>query len=335
MFRALILDWSGTLVDDMGPTLAATNAVLARFDKPALTAEEFRQSFRLPYSEWYDEQLPGVPLEELEGHFREAFEASEHPVTPLEGTAEFLRGGEGNGIRLFVLTSMDARNFEEQLHRFGFAGHFEGTYAGVIDKRKVIREILHTHGLRAEETAYVGDMAHDIETAHHGGVTSVGVLSGYDPQARLAAAGPKLLLSCIKSLHAMLESWQVRARDGALTGRGGWIEIRRLQVEAMIGVPAEERGTPQRLFVSVRIVPRIGFGEMEDEISRTVDYDAVAKRVQALAGEKPRHLIETLADDVARMVLGEFSACEVEVEVEKHILPDTEAVVVRTRQVRC
>jgi len=250
----------------------------------------------------------------------------------LEGTAEFLHWCERQGIRLFVLTSMDAPTFEAQLHDFGFAGHFEATYAGVIDKRPVILEILRTHGLRAEETAYVGDMAHDIETAHHGGVTPVGVLSGYDHLPRLASAGPKLLLSCIKSLHALMERWQDRSAALPPASAEERIEIHRLQVDAVIGVPEEERAAPQTLFLSLSIVPVASFGEMADRIEQTVDYDAVARRVRAVAGEKPRHLIETLADEVARMVLTEFpSAAEVGVEVEKHILPDTEAVTVRSK----
>lgn len=331
MFRALILDWSGTLVDDMGPTLAATNAVLERFDKPALTREEFRESFRLPYSEWYEEHLPGVPLEELEAHFREAFDASTHPVTPLEGTAEFLRWCERHRIRLFVLTSMDAPTFGSQVREFGFEGHFEATYAGVVDKRPVIREILETHRLSPGETAYVGDMAHDIETAHHGGVTPVGVLSGYDHLPRLASAGPRLLLSCIKSLHAMLEQWQLTGEPQGAQPRTEQIEIRRLQADAVIGVPAEERAAPQTLFISLTIAPTSRFREMNDTIARTVDYDAVARRVREVAAEKPRHLIETLAADLAEMVLTEFPAAgEVRVVVEKHVLPQTEAVTVRT-----
>lgn len=329
MFRAFILDWSGTLVDDMGPTLAATNAVLEKYEKPALTEAEFRESFRLPYSEWYDEHLPGVPLEDLEVHFREAFDASELPVTPLEGTKEFLEWCSGDGIRLFVLTSMDPGNFEHQMRDFGFEGYFEQTYAGVVDKRAVIHEILREHGLFAEETAYVGDMTHDIETAHHGGVTSVGVLSGYDPHPRLAAAEPRFLLSCVKSLHALMSRWKERRGEAVM--EAGSIEIRRLRLECVIGVPEEERAEPQTLYLSVGMVPSRPFGEMEDAIDRTVDYDEVAQRVRSLAAERPRHLIETLADDVARVILAEFPAREVSVEVEKHILPDTDAVVVRTR----
>lgn len=326
MFRSLILDWSGTLVDDMGPTLAATNAVFAQYDKPPLTLEEFRESFRLPYSEWYEEHVPGVALEELEEHFRVAFDCSEHSVTPLEGTVEFLNWCSENGIRLFVLTSMNSHNFEQQLREFGFDRHFERTYSGVIDKRTMIGRIVQEHGLEPGETAYVGDMAHDIDTAHHGGVTSVALLSGYDPAARLAAAGPKFLLSCIKSLHALLR----HSTPEQSVGPRDVITIRRLAIGCHVGVPDEERAEKQMLYLTLEIVPILRFAELEDRVEQTVDYDTVARRVRAIAEDRPRKLIETLAHEIAQAVLGEFAAREVSVEVEKHILPDTEAVTVRT-----
>ena len=46
----------------------------------------------------------------------------------------------------------------------------KGTYTGIADKRTKIADLLSDHGLRPEETVFIGDMEHDIETARHGGV---------------------------------------------------------------------------------------------------------------------------------------------------------------------
>ena len=330
MFRALILDWSGTLVDDSAPTLAATNAVLSQYHKPPMTWEQFRESFRLPYSEWYEEHVPGVSLEELEEHFRAAFDLSEHPVIPLPGTAEFLEWCEGNCIRLFALTSMNTDQFKQQLREFGFERHFEKTYSGVIDKRTVIGELITENRLDPVKTAYVGDMVHDIETARDGGVTSVGVLSGYDPESQLKAAGPGFLLPSIKSLHALLQ--ESILDEGSICEER--IVIRRLAVSCFIGVPEKEREERQTLHLTIEMVPRREFAGLEDRLERTVDYNEVANRVGELVGKRPRKLIETLADEVAVMILEEFAVREVSVEVEKDILPATEAVLVRTRRIR-
>ena len=53
--------------------------------------------------------------------------------------------------------------------------------------------------------------------------------------------------------------------------------------------------------------------------------------IRKMAAESPpRQLIETLAEDIATLVLACFSVCaEVDVELRKYILPDTDYVAVR------
>jgi dihydroneopterin aldolase len=107
------------------------------------------------------------------------------------------------------------------------------------------------------------------------------------------------------------------------------IEIRKLRVSTHIGVPDEERVEPQELRLSVVMTPSSGFDDLDDDIAWTVDYYAVAKELQALAAERPRCLIETLALDCARHLLEKHPLRRVEIVVEKFILPDTECVAVR------
>jgi dihydroneopterin aldolase len=112
------------------------------------------------------------------------------------------------------------------------------------------------------------------------------------------------------------------------------IEIRRLRVSARIGVPDEERAAPQTLWITVRMVPSQGFIGLADDISRTVDYHAVALEIQALAASRPRRLIETLALETADHLLGKHPLASVAVTIEKHILPDTECVAVHVERSR-
>lgn len=205
MFRNLIFDWSGTLVDDLGPVIEATNFVLAKYGIGPMDREGFRRKFRLPYREFYEEILPGVALEELEEHFRPAFSGSTSKVFVLPHAREKLDWCRELGIRTFVLTSMDATAFGLQLEEFGLKGHFEATYAGVLDKRNVIHRILETHGLDPQETAFVGDMTHDVETAKHAGISSIAVLTGYNHPEILAAVRPDLTVPDLGVLRTILE----------------------------------------------------------------------------------------------------------------------------------
>jgi phosphoglycolate phosphatase len=205
MFRNYIFDWSGTLVDDLGPVLEATNKVLGRYGIAALDRESFRRRFRLPYREFYAEVLPAVTLEELEGHFRQAFASAATPVTVLPHARAKLERCRALGLRAFVLTSMDTVAFELQLEAFGLRHHFEATYSGVLDKRLVIHRILETHRLAPDDTAFVGDMTHDVETARHGGISSIAVLTGYNHAEVLAAVRPDLTVADLGALIELLD----------------------------------------------------------------------------------------------------------------------------------
>lgn len=218
MFQNLIFDWSGTLVDDLGPVLDATNAVFVQYGIPPLDREQFRRRFRLPYDQFYSEVLPEVPLTELEAHFRPAFASSQAPVTVLPHAREKLEWCARLGIRMFVLTSMDPQAFAQQLDEFGFGRFFEATYSGVLDKRAVIHRILEDHRLNPAETAFVGDMTHDVETARHGGISSIAVLTGYNHPEQLAVVRPDITVPDLGVLRNLFQRPHATARPVATVG---------------------------------------------------------------------------------------------------------------------
>jgi FolB domain-containing protein len=107
------------------------------------------------------------------------------------------------------------------------------------------------------------------------------------------------------------------------------IRIDSLRVNTWIGVPDAERMEAQEIEIDIRIQPTKSFAEMQDNISLTVDYAAVCQRVSEVAAERPRRLIESLAQEVCEMILKEFAATSAEVEIRKFILPETRYVAVR------
>ena len=107
------------------------------------------------------------------------------------------------------------------------------------------------------------------------------------------------------------------------------ILIQGLDLPVRIGVPEDERASWQVLSADLIMRPRLRFEEMDDQISSTIDYQAAALAVKALAAARPRQLIETLAAEIAAMILEQFAAAWVSVTLRKRILPGTDAVAVR------
>lgn len=107
------------------------------------------------------------------------------------------------------------------------------------------------------------------------------------------------------------------------------IVISQLELTASIGVSESERAVPQRLTISLRLIPLRRLTSLNDSLSGTVDYSAVCEAVLSESASRPRRLIETLAEDVANLLLGRFPLLAVEVEVRKYILPATSHIAVR------
>ena len=112
------------------------------------------------------------------------------------------------------------------------------------------------------------------------------------------------------------------------------ILISRLFLETCIGVPDAERAKPQRIAVSVEIEAGLDAAAATDNLRRTVDYEAVARRIKEVAAARPRKLIETLAEELAEAVLAFDGTRSVVLLLEKFILPDADAVAVRIERHR-
>lgn len=188
----------------MALVISATNHVMRKYEKQQWQRESFRLSFRLPYEDFYEEYIPGVSLDEIETHFREGFAISNDEVPVLPHAEDFLKFLKSKENRMFVLTSMCSVAFSEQVAELGLEHFFEDTYAGVLDKREVIGALIKEHGLDPAKTIFVGDMTHDVETAHHGGVHSVGVLTGYNHRAVLESVNPTLLMDDLLEFRELL-----------------------------------------------------------------------------------------------------------------------------------
>jgi phosphoglycolate phosphatase len=325
MLSNLLLDWSGTLVDDLPPVIGATNFVLEKHGRPPLSREEFRQQFRLPFTEFYEEYLPDIPLHELDAVFHGRFVEIQDEVAPLPGLYEFLDFCRESGRRLFLLSSMKREHYEVQSAKLGLAHYFEHPYVGVLDKRAKIGEILEKHGLDRVETAFVGDMIHDVETARHGGVMSIAVLTGYDSIEKLTPSKPDVVVSSLDALRKLLQ-------DPRHMGNGAdCIRINGFEVQARIGVPDEERATPQKLVIDV--VMESDFRGIADDIARTTDYAAVAAWLKEQCARREWRLLETLAEDLAAGLLEKFPRVgAVTLQIRKFVLPQTRDVSVSLRR---
>jgi phosphoglycolate phosphatase-like HAD superfamily hydrolase/ADP-ribose pyrophosphatase YjhB (NUDIX family) len=204
VIRNIIFDWSGTLVDDLPAVLQASNFVLTQSGQPAMTLEKFRAEFTLPFKKFYDRHTPDVPMAQLETWFHREFRQAQASVVELPHARAFLEFCRAHKIRTFLLSTIHADHFAAQNRRLGLDAFLDRPYTDVWDKREKIHAILRENNLRADETLFIGDMEHDIETARHGGIHSCAVLTGYNTVDQLRAAKPDLIVEHLGELQRVL-----------------------------------------------------------------------------------------------------------------------------------
>jgi phosphoglycolate phosphatase len=207
MIKNLILDWSGTLANDLPAVLQGLNRMLKLFRRPQLTEAEFRERFRLPYTEFYREVLPGVPLEKLKALYLRFFHNALSMIPLIDHAREFLEYAAAEKKRMVLFSSAPLDHVEEQARHLGVWHFFEHAACGVVDKREHIAALMLDRGFEPHHTAFVGDMRHDIEAGKAARVLTIATCTGYESVAKLQSAEPDHLIANLSELPALLAAF--------------------------------------------------------------------------------------------------------------------------------
>ena len=95
------------------------------------------------------------------------------------------------------------------------------------------------------------------------------------------------------------------------------IFIHALKTEAIIGIFDWERQVKQTVLVDIEIGADIAKAAVSDSIDDTLNYKRVAKRVLAFVEESTFHLVETLGEHIAMLILEDFGVPWVRISLSK------------------
>ncbi len=90
-----------------------------------------------------------------------------------------------------------------------------------------------------------------------------------------------------------------------------------LKAEAIIGIYDWERQVKQTVIVDLEMNGSVRKAAISDSIDDTLNYKRVAKRVLAFIEASKFHLVETLTEQIAMLLLAEFGLLWVRVSLSK------------------
>ena len=107
------------------------------------------------------------------------------------------------------------------------------------------------------------------------------------------------------------------ADDGTQLMAKDIIFIEGLEIETIIGVYEHERDIKQKVVLDIEMTIPESDAANSDDLRHTVDYDAVSKLVTSYVIDTQYQLIESLAEQVASLVLGAFATDSLKLKLSK------------------
>ncbi len=95
------------------------------------------------------------------------------------------------------------------------------------------------------------------------------------------------------------------------------VYIRDLRIETIIGIYDWERQVKQNVSLDLEMAADIRRAAATDDIQYALNYKAVSKRVIAFVENREALLVETLAEEVAGLVLKEFDVSWLRLRLSK------------------
>lgn len=215
MIKLCMFDLDGTLIDSAPDLMSSMNHALKRNGLPLVTrdlivshmgtglsnlikgsipadlySEALIEKVRAPYTAWYTEHC-----------------ADDTTVYP--GVSEMLESLCNLKIKLAVITNKPHIFLDKVLRAFFPTVAFvrtigAGEYPHKPDPAALLA-VMEETGCKKAESAYVGDMSVDMETASRAGILSVGVAWGYQNREALKEAGAAHILEKPEELLKIIE----------------------------------------------------------------------------------------------------------------------------------
>ncbi len=201
--KNIIFDWSGTLCDDHSRVYEANMRVFDFHNIKRMSFDEYKREFILPYMDFYKKYSLKIEKEVQDKLFTEAIYSLGFAEL-FQNVKEVLTLFKEKGIRMAILSSNHQERLEEEVTHCGIHDLFVKMKGSSHNKKNDVFDLIKKCNFLPNETMFVGDMAHDIDTGKHANLKTAALCGGYELREKLAQANPDHLINSINELRDII-----------------------------------------------------------------------------------------------------------------------------------
>ncbi len=214
LYKLLIFDWDGTIIDSAARIISSMQAAARDLSLGELTDDAVRNIIGLGLPEAIRELIPFVTDEQIQqmreryGHYYLGVDTT--PTHLFVGAQQSLERMHGKGIRMAVATGKSRRGLDRVFNDTGLGYIFETSRCADETTSKpdphMLEEILAETGVKASEALMIGDTEFDLDMGRRAGMDVIAVSYGAHHVDRLMKYDPVLLVHHFPELEAWIES---------------------------------------------------------------------------------------------------------------------------------
>lgn len=213
MYKAVLFDMDGTVLDTLGDLADSMNYSLRYFNMPQREPAELRTFLGKGPAHFVKCSVAQGTSEELCNRVRDFYEEyydshCQIKTGPYPGIPELMEKLKKNGIKLAVISNKQepAVKVLAQRHFSGLLEMAVGTGPSIPCKPDpaAVLSAMERMGLSREDCVYVGDMDVDLNTAKNAGIDCIGVAWGFMGREKLLSLGASRVADTAEQLADMI-----------------------------------------------------------------------------------------------------------------------------------
>ena len=191
-WKQIIWDWNGTLINDVHLCLDIINSVLAKYNKPRLTLQQYHNVFDFPVKDYYRRigfDFDETPFEIVGTEFMDLYRQRWKTCDLHKGVVRLAGAFNAVGAKQIILSAAETSLLQAGVDHFDLS-HFFTELLGLnhhyaTSKEKLVVDFVARAGIAPKEILFIGDTTHDYFVAQKVGVECILFSGGHHPKEKL------------------------------------------------------------------------------------------------------------------------------------------------------